>query len=804
MPHTLQHTGLEDQQQPFQSPFAPRPPRVALEEKVPTPPSTRFDTIRNRPVQVISPSLREYLTRQLRLMALNNASEEEQSHFLRMEGINTPEPSPQSIQDQVQNPVIVEIPSQVETPSQLRGLSMRALQGITWGFGDEAMGAVLGIMTGEGARGGIETYRREIEAFNEGNFGKGLTAEIFGGFLTGKGIIKLSQVVFGAGSRLARAAAGRAIGAVRGGARGAREGAAAAELSSNVLEAGRALQASSFGGRVGAAGKAGATGGVVFGAGNVEGDFTLEGLSDRAKSSLIGGTAGAALASGLSAGVAIISPVVKPVGRAVTKGLGNLRDLVPGINSPRTTAMDLTIRAMLQDGIDIDAAIIRAQQAQATGVPTVLADITGDATMRLARDAITLRSPLNTRLLELMVRRQGEQGERITGRLFQSLFRRNRFGLNNVDDVTAELHTAKLAASRPHYVEAFTQTVTITDRMRQIMSSSQFRNAYKVGRRISQQEDLAGIGHGLEVPLIPEVSGMGGVSAELTERLFPATLPIRGLDYMKRGLDNIIRQGIRQGRPTLDRRNAATLRSMLNEVLTEAESQVGAYKQARAIYKGFSEAEQAFLGGQTFLKELPRDVRRLLSVMSPDERDFYRLGAAQNIRDNVMSSATDPNIASKYFGGNLFNLKNNANLRIRELFPDSPEVAEDFMRMIAAEARISHTTARVATGGAKPAGPQVREQVAEGPVPQARASVGLVVFSALRGSLISIKEGFQREVSDELSLIFSRGFDKREALRTLLEGLRLAQGRLLKVRTGRTTRAAVIGAGVARVATSLN
>ena len=102
----------------------------------------RMQSIRNRQKTTITPGQREYLMRQISVMAANGAKESDVLEFLRDEGINVPSAvSPERMQRVSSGAPTVPNSPGTETPGFLRGLSMRALQGLTFGFGDEAMGA---------------------------------------------------------------------------------------------------------------------------------------------------------------------------------------------------------------------------------------------------------------------------------------------------------------------------------------------------------------------------------------------------------------------------------------------------------------------------------------------------------------------------------------------------------------------------------------------------------------------------------------------------------------------------------------
>src|SRR5574341_1259380 len=69
------------------------------------------------------------------------------------------------------------------TPDQLQTFAMHALQGLSFGFGDEAIGTVLDLATGK--KGNVEEYRRQLAAGQAAAPGTALAGEVSGALSTG-------------------------------------------------------------------------------------------------------------------------------------------------------------------------------------------------------------------------------------------------------------------------------------------------------------------------------------------------------------------------------------------------------------------------------------------------------------------------------------------------------------------------------------------------------------------------------------------------------------------------------------------
>ena len=719
------------------------------------------------PRKPISPAMYQYLQKQMRNIVASGGSEADVAKFLELETSG----------DGVKIPPVTVAPSpnRVDMPSELRGISMNALQGITFGFGDEVMGSLLGALTGEGARAGREEYRRELEAWNQTHRKTAIAAEIAGAVLTGSALAKV-------GGALAARVGGAAL-------RGA------AEAAPTFLQ--RAVSAAAQGGAAGGA----------YAAGSAQG-----GVGDRTKAALVGGAFGAVTGGLLSGASQIGGAVTKPALRSLLKGKNRLQALVPGLGTPADHAKEFLVDALEADGVDLATAKARAATLAKTGIPVTAAELGGESTLQLASDAVAQRTPAKQRLVEDLMQRQATQGERLSGALLRTIFRGGRLGLANAHEAIDELATRQASAAAPLYQDAFKQTVKLTPRMQKLLEHPMLRKAYAAGRSIAKDEDLAGIGHGLKVPPLPDAQG--GLAAQLAAMGVPAdkinaaltqgtgaemTLPVKGLDYMKRGLDVVIQGATKGEKPSLDRRGAATLRSMLGEILDEADGQVPAYASARQLWGGFEQAKGAVSAGMDFLKLHPYGVKKAISDLPPWARDFYRLGAAQSLHDKVMAVAGEKaDVASRYFGGRLATNKSLQGDRILALFPDAPETAQDFMRKVAGETRVSYTTQKVARSP-RGASFQQREQQAEGLIPTVRNSFPIALLNAVRSGIVGARGSFSSEVSDNLSMLLTKGLDDPAELYSLIDDLNHTRTQMLLRGRTRSVGAIVAGGQAGRI-----
>ena len=701
----------------------------------------------------VSPFYMRYLEDQAASIRARGGDDTAVNHFLDLE-------DGKPFSGQVSGPTVDELLGDA-TPSYLRGVSMALVQGATFGFGDEAVGSLLGLATGVGARRGIDEYRREYADWAKEHHGAALAAEIAGGIVV-------------PGANLMRAAKG-----------------------------------------IGGMAKVGLVTGGAYGAGNAEG-----GVSDRVMGALTGAAVGGVSGGALGAlGSWVVAPaveklastevgkaIVKPIERAVSRTTG--RETLALTPEPR--ARQRLAEALQAENIDFNALEQRLVDLHRSGVSASVLDAGGDELLALASGVLKDRSPLTTRVIEELQARQAGQSERLPAALLASATKRQRFGVANAHEVADALHVEGLATSKPHYEAAHEQVVALTPRMQKLLNHPDIRKAYNAGAETASIEDLAGSGHGLALSALPDnavtlqsimaanpkmdeatarkVLKASG-AAELTE------LPVRGIDYLARGLRLVINSRYKEG--TLDAQGAKALMSLRDELVTEAMRQSPAFAKARAAYSGPVQSRDAIESGLGMLRMAPHDIAKAMRKLAPADRDFARLGYTQAVYEALAKSGSD-NVAKSFFGGSLFGKPSFRLDQVRALFPDAPEAAEAFARTLAGETRASHTFGRaVSAPGATSV--EKLEQQAIGALPSGAGPRGIAV-SAARGALQRFRAGVSKDEADELTHLFSKGLSRSpddtgvlpRELRVLLDDLRYSYGGVAakKVARGAVARAA--------------
>lgn len=769
-------------------------------------PSARQAGIIQAPVA--QPSSSDALTPPANPMAARRRYLTDQSNRILAKGGSTADVVKFMEQEGVKLPPTVHVA--VDSPGYAKGLSQAAIDGATFGFGDEAIGSIVGLASGEGASKGIDDYRRSMAAFRSAHPLAAGAATLAGGLASALALPELGA------AKLLGSAAG------------------AGELSTTA--------------RVIASGIEGAAAGAVGGAGTAEG-----GLSDRARGALIGGTAGALLGAGGAGAVktlgtrtaapalagallggqvaswpgAFVGGIVGGIGgkagqrlmettgtaieRFAERNPDALAARVFSALDPTNGSAALQARTMLRkafasDGVSLDQAAAEAQRLHAAGVPVTVIDLGGDNVQALVGKAAEFRSPETQAMVRQLLTRQDQQGDRIMGVLFD----KQRLGVANAYTAGDALVAKRLADSRPLYETAHQLDVQTTPEIRRAFTNPTFRQMYDEGRAIALQEDHAaamqGAAPGKPVPPLQIVAeGPGGIRYIVdgnggAQQAPPGlkvgdvaneTLPVRGLDYMKRGLDQLRNQTGTLGagpntKPVLDRQLGTALGGALGALLDRVGEQAPIYGKARAAYKGPSDILDAMaLGkggrvpyptpqglsaaeGPRFTSKTGEEVtREIRKFTDPTHRSAYVIGALQDVADLMASStAKATHTADAVFGSP------GMEKRIRALFPEphGPD-ANSVFDAIRGESTITSRSTKVAEASA-PRGSSQMQEAAPSNVPTGIGLKFQVVGSVLRHFGKDARQQFTERVSNEVSALGTRGINGLSELQGLIESLR--------------------------------
>jgi hypothetical protein len=177
---------------------------------------------------------------------------------------------------------------------------------------------------------------------------------------------------------------------------------------------------------------------------------------------------------------------------------------------------------------------------------------------------------------------------------------------------------------------------------------------------------------------------------------FQATPNLRTLDAAKRGLDAMLSDNTYRdantGRLTQMGRAISQVRgSFVNELDNATGGPQGDYAQARAAWAGPSRAMEQIRNGQSFLSQTPDEVRAAVGSLSPADRDFYQIGVADRLRQNVVDTALNADESKR-----LINSSGVAQ-RLRPMFATN-NAFQDFVNNVMAERTMKEGATRILGG----------------------------------------------------------------------------------------------------------
>lgn len=484
-------------------------------------------------------------------------------------------------------------------------------QGLAMGWGDELEARIRAI--------GPETYEDELNKiaaqygdFRDENPGAALTGELVGGFIPTLASYVATPFTGGAAAPIAAANTARTGGA--------------------LLNAGKAIYRNTLGRN---ALTTGATTGTVTGALSGAG---MANPGERTEGAIIGGTLGGLLGTAL--------PIA---GRGSIAVKDFIKDrLASSGKAIEETALKRVYDAVaLQGGTPQD--LLRMIEADDfLGVPTTPANL-NEGTLRLTDSLNTagrgdVPGIIDDKLMEI----QTGARDRVISQTKNALSDNNFF--QQQDAMLTKLRSGANEAYDSAYAFGSVDDPRILNLLE---NNSTFKSAFERAKKIAENEkaaDLLAGGDGRAFELIP-YKITKGKNGNLAASVLP---DVRTLDYLKRGLDDIIRKGFDgTGAAPAEAASLKKLRTQFVKVLDEATEVdgVSAYANARKLYAGDMEVLEALdLGKTGFGKMAPEEVSKAFEKMSDGEAQAFLDGATRNLLDQITRPSNNANFAQRIIG----------------------------------------------------------------------------------------------------------------------------------------------------------
>lgn len=459
---------------------------------------------------------------------------------------------------------------------------------------------------------------------------------------------------------------------------------------------------------------AGTTTGALSGAGGAEG-----GAGDRLMGAAVGGATGGVL----GATTPVATTVVKAGAEKVGTGVRRAGEAV-GVVAPRDAATDATRKAqelltrkIAQEGMTPEQLAARqAEIVRTLGArDETLADIGGEGLRRLTRGALAIPQSAETEARQMLAERAVAAGPRI----IKDITELTAVGARDLDEVAAEIVARRKALADPLYEQARAAGLVESPKIDTLLQKSKdIQEAIARARRL------------------PEFADLPDNDMRLLDKAYK---------YVG-GLATAARQSGEKERYN----DINNLRLELQKAITE---KVPVYGRALATFSDESLLADALEAGRTkFIKKTPAQIERELTQFADEgQKQMYRLGAIQTLRDEIYGMRETADVASKFLNDR--NMKD----RFKLIFNSTGEY-ENFIKNLQREQSMARTRGMI-EGGAPTT--RIGQEIAEiqGPSPSEIISAGAQMArgdilgggASLLRQLVPRMQGLNENVAEQLT-----------------------------------------------------
>lgn len=331
--------------------------------------------------------------------------------------------------------------------------------------------------------------------------------------------------------------------------------------------------------------------------------------------------------------------------REVPKGMRAIDTVRTPEEVLQDTALKRVTSRLAQDaavgGPTAQEALDKLAEARAGGKPLTLADLGGENVKALAGNVSRQPGPARNLVKSFMDERDAAAGQRLADDV-------SRYVASGSMKKTAEgLIEARSKTAAPLYDEAFGANQSVTSKgLDRILETPAGQKAL-AHARTKMQNDMTLLSKPDPelTALAKEVAELGLMAPHGSGVGVGRGFKLRTWDYVKRSLDDQIGAAIRGG----ERDDARILTDLKKSLVRELDKldvtgiagpnslkpEGGAYARARAAYSGTTQSLEALDAGRKLLNKSPEEISEEFGKLSPGDKEFYRLGAADLIREKI-------------------------------------------------------------------------------------------------------------------------------------------------------------------------
>lgn len=398
------------------------------------------------------------------------------------------------------------------------------------------------------------------------------------------------------------------------------------------------------------------------GAGAVAGFGTGEGLENRAMGAVGGGIAGG-----------LLGAAIPTIGMTARKAWQTFKQSA-GLGNPEAASLRRVLKAMEDDGLSPIEAAQRLDDLRGMGKPGVLADA-GENLQSLG--AFVAKQPGEGRRVatDFINTRQAGQTDRLLDDVKRFISPNGDF-YGNLHNLMA--HRASVAA--PLYEKAYAKDFVWNDDLAKLMERPSMKGALARAHRIASEEGR-------------DPRGLGMDFNETGDVVFTKVPSMQTLDYVKRGIDDVLEQFRDKvtGKLRLDESGRA-INTTKQAFLEQIDRINPDYAVARAAFSGPSQSIEAMrMGRNVFRAKDAEQVATEIGRLSEGDKEFYKIGVARAIQDLMDAKTEGTNKAAALLGtpkkekvlSNLFG---------------GEDAYEEFKNAVEAESRMYQTFRRAISG----------------------------------------------------------------------------------------------------------
>ena len=537
-------------------------------------------------------------------------------------------------------------------------------QGLAMGWGDE-LEAKIRTLSGD------ETYEEELDAinksynqFSEENQGAALAGEVAGGFVPLIGSYLATGLSGGAAAPAAIANSARMLSVlnkIKQGTQAATQTAKSSKILNNPLTnnpltrggsnivtgTGKALVNNPLGRGF----TAGSTTGFVDGAGAAD-------QGERVKGGLIGSAFGGTLG--------LLLPIT---GRTIKSAYNFLLDR-NSVDPARIdeAALKRIFAAVTEEGGSIQDVIDRIDLDRSMNIKQSTIANASDSLANQAELVFAGGVPPAPSII-------GKKIEQMQGGAKAKAVEQVKSKLKNVNyyDQQELLIEELRRNAAPAYKKAFAFGVVDDPRIMDILQDKEFKAAYEVAidiadkaaRSARNSAKTTGIPFDADDFKIVDLSVEGAIP------------DVRTLDFVKRGIDDLLNPKSQKGIAGSKERELRKLKNVFVDIIdevTEDADGVSYYRDARKLYKGDIEVlESLEMGLKDFQNMAPEEVNKILNDLSSAEAETFVIGATRSILDKITKPKGNSNYAQNVING-IDDLK-----KLKMLFPDTEKEGFDLL-----------------------------------------------------------------------------------------------------------------------------